>query len=65
MKEFGGLYGTLSLLVRNTDFSAFETECKILMDGQRDGRKDRWIAGQTDGQMDRWMDSWTDEWIDE
>ena len=55
MKEFGGLYGTLSLLVRNTDFSAFETECKILMDGQRDGRKDRWIAGQMDGQMDSWI----------
>lgn len=26
MKEFGPLHGTLSLLVRNTDFSAFETE---------------------------------------
>ena len=52
MKEFGGLYGTLSLLVRNTDFSAFETECKILfewMDGRRDGWMDGWIVGQADG----------------
>ena len=26
MKEFGPLHGTLSLLVRNTDISMFETE---------------------------------------